>query len=250
MKSARKYLLLALAIVVVDQIVKVIVKLNMDLGERIPLLGEWFKIQFIENPGAAFGLRVTSFFGGMSEETGKIILTLFSLLALAGIVYFMIKMATHKSAFPWFLAMILGGALGNIIDRTLYGLIFSDINAYEGGLFFGRVVDMFYFDLFDLPLPEFLGGGTYHLWPIFNVADAAITVGILVVLIFQGKFARQHELATQGPADLQKLDPTAVVTEKVSAAAAEAATEPASADPADAADPSSAPSEPSGDTTK
>lgn len=195
MKQARKYFLFALAIVVVDQIVKVIVKTNMMIGERIPLFGNWFKIQFIENPGAAFGLKVTSFFGSMSEDTGKIILTVFSLFALGGIIYFLLKMASQRSAFPWFLAMILGGALGNIIDRTFYGAIFSDINEYDGGLFFGRVVDMFYFDLFDLPLPGFMGGGTYHLWPIFNVADAAITIGILVVLLFQSRFIRQHELA-------------------------------------------------------
>lgn len=201
-------MILALAIVVVDQIVKVIVKTNMVIGQSIPLIGDWFKIQFIENPGAAFGLKVTSFFGSMSEDMGKIILTIFSLLALAGIVYFLVKMSSHRSPLPWFLALILGGAVGNIIDRTFYGLFFSDINTYSGGLFFGRVVDMFYFDLVDMPLPGFMGGGTYHLWPIFNVADMAITVGIVVVLIFQGKFTRMHdrslELAPEAASSLQK----------------------------------------------
>lgn len=195
MKNLRKFLLLTLLIVVVDQIVKIIVKTRMDIGSFRPVFGDWFKIQFIENPGAAFGLSANSFIGGMSEYTGKIILTIFSLIALAGIVYFLIKLANHKSPMPWFLALILGGAVGNIIDRTFYGIIFDDINVYDGGLFFGRVVDMFYFDLFDLPLPEIMGGGTYHLWPIFNVADAAITVGILVILFFQGRFIKQHEAA-------------------------------------------------------
>lgn len=193
MKNLRKFLLFAGLIVVIDQVVKVIVKSRMDIGSFKPVLGDWFKIQFIENPGAAFGLKATSFFGQMSENSGKIVLTILSLIALAGIVYFLIKLATHKSPMPWFLAMILGGAVGNLIDRTFYGLIFQDINTYEGGLFFGRVVDMFYFDLFDLPLPAILGGGTYHLWPIFNVADAAITFGILVILFFQGRFIKQHE---------------------------------------------------------
>lgn len=196
MKNFRKFLLVSALIVVVDQIVKVIVKTRMDIGSFRPVFGDWFKIQFIENPGAAFGLKATSFFGGMSEYTGKIVLTIFSLIALAGIVYFLIKLANHKSPMPWFMAMILGGAVGNIIDRTFYGLIFEDINTYDGGLFFGRVVDMFYFDLFDLPLPGFMGGGTYHLWPIFNIADLAITFGILVILFFQGRFIKQHEKAS------------------------------------------------------
>lgn len=195
MKNFRKFLLLSMLIVAVDQIVKVIVKTRMDIGSFRPVFGDWFKIQFIENPGAAFGLSANSFFGGMSEYTGKIILTVLSLIALAGIIYFLIKMANHKSPLPWFLAMILGGAVGNIIDRTFYGVLFDHINVYEGGLFFGRVVDMFYFDLFDLPLPGFMGGGTYHLWPIFNIADAAITFGILVILLFQGRFIKQHEAA-------------------------------------------------------
>ncbi len=193
---ASRYFLLAFAIVLVDQFVKVLVKTNMLLGEQIPVFGSWFKIQFIENPGAAFGLKVTSFFGSMSEETGKIILTIFSFIALAGIVYFLVKLAAHRSPLPWFLAMVLGGAIGNIVDRTFYGLWFQEVNEYSGGLFFGRVVDMFYFDLFDLPLPGFLGGGSYHLWPIFNIADSAITVGILALILFQDRFNRIHERHT------------------------------------------------------
>ncbi len=205
MKNLRKFLLVSGLIVMVDQVVKVIVKTRMDIGSFRPVFGDWFKIQFIENPGAAFGLKASSFFGGMSEYTSKIILTVFSLIALAGIVYFLIKLANHKSPMPWFLAMILGGAVGNIIDRTFYGVVFQDINTYDGGLFFGRVVDMFYFDLFDLPLPDIMGGGTYHLWPIFNIADAAITFGILVILFFQGRFINQHEAAN---AFLSKETPT------------------------------------------
>lgn len=193
MKNLSKFLLVSFVIVAVDQIVKIIVKTRMDIGSFVPVFGDWFKIQFIENPGAAFGLKATSFFGEMSEFTGKIILTIFSLIALVGIIYFLVTLAHHKSPLPWFLAMILGGAIGNIIDRTFYGVLFHEQNTYEGGLFFGRVVDMFYFDLFDLPLPQFMGGGTYHLWPIFNIADVAITFGILVILFFQGRFIRQHE---------------------------------------------------------
>ncbi len=184
-----------LAIVVVDQAVKLLVKTRMELGDYVSVFGDWFKIQFIENPGAAFGLRVANLFGGMSAFTGRIILTVLSFLALVGVVYFLLKTRHHRSPMPWFLAMILGGALGNFIDRTFYGVVFSDINMYEGGWLFGQVVDMFYFDLVDLPLPGFMGGGIYHLWPIFNVADASITIGILIILFFQGRFIRQHEQA-------------------------------------------------------
>lgn len=186
----------SLIIILVDQGSKVLVKSTMDVGEFRRVFGDWFKIQFIENPGAAFGLRASSFFGGMPETTGKMLLMILSLAALGGVIYFLVKMAGHHSALPWFLAMIFGGAVGNMIDRCFYGAWFEPINYYEGGLFMGRVVDMFYFDLFDLPLPQFLGGGIYHLWPIFNVADAAITIGIIAILFFQGRFIRQHELRT------------------------------------------------------
>jgi len=200
-KAARKYFLIAGIIVVFDQILKVIVKLNMEKGVagQINVIGDLFKIHFIENRGAAFGLTVpklVKLFGGdMSEVTGKLILSIFSIIAVFAIGYVLFKLATHKSPLPYFVAMIFGGALGNIIDRTFYGVFFSDINDYSGGLFHGRVVDMFYFDIGNVSLPDFMGGGYYHLWPIFNIADSAITVGIVVLLIMQGKFFKMDEIA-------------------------------------------------------
>lgn len=200
-KAARKYFLIAGIIVAFDQILKVIVKLNMEKGVagQINVIGDLFKIHFIENRGAAFGLTVpklVKLFGGdMSEVTGKLILSIFSIIAVFAIGYVLFKLATHKSPLPYFVAMIFGGALGNIIDRTFYGVFFSDINDYSGGLFHGRVVDMFYFDIGNVSLPDFMGGGYYHLWPIFNIADSAITVGIVVLLIMQGKFFKMDEIA-------------------------------------------------------
>ncbi|MDW3650533.1 MAG: signal peptidase II [Bacteroidia bacterium] len=200
-KAAKKYFLIAGLIVAFDQILKVIVKLNMEKGVagQIHVIGDLFKIHFIENRGAAFGLTVpklVKLFGGdMSETTGKLILSIFSIIAVAAIGYVLYKLATHKSPLPYFVALIFGGAMGNIIDRTFYGLFFSDINDYSGGLFYGRVVDMFYFDIGNVSLPDFMGGGYYHLWPIFNIADSAITVGIIVLLIFQGKFFKMDEEA-------------------------------------------------------
>jgi signal peptidase II len=203
MKKAGKFFLIALGIILLDQAVKLIVKLNMAPGEEIPLLGNWFKIHFIENEGAAFGLTIHRIFNNfgveMSPVTGKLILTLFSLGAVGAIAYILYRISTHRSPLPYFVAMILGGALGNIIDRTFYGLWFSSINEYEGGLFFGRVVDMFYFDIWRGYLPDWMGGGYMALWPIWNIADSAISIGIVVILIFQGRFYRMDEKA-QAPA--------------------------------------------------
>jgi signal peptidase II len=200
--KALRFFLIALAIILLDQVSKLIVKLNMRLGEEIPVLGDFFKIHFIENKGAAFGLTVTklaSVMGGdISEETGKLILSIFSIVAVIAIGYVLYRMATHRSPLPYFLALIFGGAMGNIIDRTFYGVWFSSINDYEGGLFHGRVVDMFYFDIWRGYLPDWIpmiGGDYYSLWPIFNIADSAISVGIVVILLFQGRFFSLDEKA-------------------------------------------------------
>ena len=204
MKQARKYFLLTLVVIVVDQIIKLIVKLNMEKGiqGQIKVLGDFFKIHFIENKGAAFGLTVTNMANGlgldMAEETGKLILSLFSIGAVIAIGVVLYRMAGHRSPLPWFVALIFGGALGNIIDRTFYGVWFSDINDYDGGIFHGRVVDMFYLDIWEGQLPHWIpliGGDYTSLWPIFNIADAAISVGIVVILIFQGKFFKMDEQA-------------------------------------------------------
>jgi signal peptidase II len=204
MKQARKYFLLALGVIVLDQIVKLIVKFNMVKGiqGQIKVLGDLFKLHFIENKGAAFGLTVTRLSNGMgldmSEETGKLILSLFSIGAVVAIGVVLYRMAGHKSPLPWFMALIFGGALGNIIDRTFYGVWFSDINDYTGGLFHGQVVDMFYLDIWEGQLPNWLplvGGDYTSLWPIFNIADAGISVGIVVILIFQGRFFKMDEQA-------------------------------------------------------
>jgi signal peptidase II len=210
MKNVRKYFLFASVVVVLDQIIKLIVKLNMHLGDEIKVLGDVFKIHFIENKGAAFGLTISRLAHGvgisMSDETGKLILSLFSIAAVVAIGVVLYRLADHRSLLPWFVALIFGGAVGNIIDRTFYGLFFADINDYTGGLFHGRVVDMFYLDIWKGQLPDWmpLFGGEYtSLWPIFNIADAAISVGIVVILIFQGRFFKLDEKAraAENPAE-------------------------------------------------
>lgn len=204
MKAAKKYFLVALGVIVLDQLTKVIVKLNMAYGEvgQIKILGNFFKLHFIENEGAAFGLRIADMVqglgGDMSQETGKLILTIFSIVAVFAIGYVLYRLADHKSPLPWYVALIFGGAVGNIIDRTFYGIFFESMNNYAGGLFHGRVVDMFYFDIWRGQIADWVpifGGSYTSLWPIFNIADSAISIGIVVILIFQGKYFKMDEKA-------------------------------------------------------
>jgi len=280
-----RYFLIAFGIILLDQTVKFIIKLNMKLGQEIHLIGDFFKIHFIENEGAAFGLTIGNIvqsIGGIfmddpsiSPRTGKAILTLFSFFAVFFIVYILIKishtkfpgqkeieadlktstsgdpnpelleginkklsvavdeMSSHTSvkvrdiatlskavdsvaegwkwlesakntwqkakhpALPVFIAMILGGAVGNIIDRMFYGLWFAEMNNYEGGFLFGRVVDLFYIDIWDGFIPNwipFIGGEYYAFWPIFNVADTGISIGIISIILFQRKFLSEPDL--------------------------------------------------------
>lgn len=190
LKSWFKYLLISLGIVLFDQIVKVLIKQNMHLGEEYLVFGEWFKIHFIENQGAAFGMTLKTLIPSMSDITAKAILSVFSIGAVGLIIYILYTIRDAKTKLPLLVAFILGGAVGNIIDRLFYGMIFDPINDYEGGFLHGRVVDMFYLDIWQGVLPEWIpiwGGQYTALWPIFNIADAAISVGITAIIIFQNK---------------------------------------------------------------
>ncbi|MEM6801410.1 MAG: signal peptidase II [Bacteroidota bacterium] len=182
-----RYLSISLVVVALDQWVKVSVKKSMYLGEEISLLGDFFSLYFAENNGFAFGLTLSELSEKLGfmlpAQHGKLILSIFSLLAIGGLFWVLKKFARHKSALPYFIALILGGALGNIIDRLFYGVIFSSINLYEGGLFHGQVVDMFIFNF----------GPSGFSSPIFNLADMAISFGIICILLFQKRFQKRHE---------------------------------------------------------
>jgi len=196
-KPLLRYLLIALCVVLIDQAVKLAVKLNMGLGEEIPVIGQTFVIHFIENPGAAFGLTLSGIFG-LGDEVGKLLLTLFSFVLLAVIFVYLRSVAHVRTALPVLMALVLGGAVGNLIDRTFYGLWFAHLNDYEGGLLHGRVVDMFYFDIWKGMLPEWIpliGGQYYAFWPIFNVADACISCSIVAIIVFQRRLFAHHTLA-------------------------------------------------------
>lgn len=186
-----RFLVISLVVVIIDQIVKVIVKLNMELGEGFQVIGNVVKIHFTENPGFAFGLTISKIFNSfgiiITEYTGKLILSIFSVIAVFFIFLFLNSIKKQGGKLPYLVALIFGGAVGNIIDRVFYGVWFAEINDYEGGIFFGRVVDMFYFDIWQGYLPNWIpviGGDYYSLWPIFNIADAAISVGIVGIFIF------------------------------------------------------------------
>lgn len=207
MKRALSVILLVL---LADQALKVWVKLNFFYDTAIPLFGDWGYLHFIENRGMAFGME----FGG---AWGKLVLTLFRILAVAGIGWYLLGLVKRNAATAMVIsvALIFAGALGNIIDSSFYGLIFSASSPFEkavlfppdGGyapLFHGAVVDMFYFPIWEGRLPEWLpywgGEHTVFFRPVFNIADAAITVGVaLFILVQRGRSAEAgHHVAPHG----------------------------------------------------
>ncbi len=178
----------------------------MAIGDSIPIFGHWAYIHFIENEGMAFGWKL---FGG--GVFGKIFLSLFRLLAIGGISYYLFLITRQKKPFLYIfsISMILAGAAGNLIDSIFYGIIFdasgpfftSTLFPAEGGyapLLQGRVVDMFYFPIVEGVYPNWipwLGGDYYQFFqPVFNVADASISIGVVLLIITQNKrYALENE---------------------------------------------------------
>ncbi|WP_010664258.1 lipoprotein signal peptidase [Marinilabilia salmonicolor] len=193
--------IIILAILFVDQALKFWVKTNMMLGDEFSVFGDWFYIHFVENNGMAFGMEL----GG---DFGKIFLSVFRIIAVVGIGWYLYKLTLKKAPVGLVISvsMVLAGALGNIIDSAFYGMIFNHSYSQlatlfpEGGgyasFLHGRVVDMFYFPLFSGTYPDWLpwlGGQDYIFFrPVFNIADSSITLGIISILIFQKKFF-EHE---------------------------------------------------------
>ncbi len=187
-------------LLLIDQVIKFAVKLNMTLGESIPVFGDWFKICFVENNGMAFGMQ----FGGVF---GKILLTLFRIVLIGLIIYYINKVLLKKSDTPTGVlvgvSLILTGAIGNVIDCIFYGQLFSassfgmlaEFLPSGGGyapLMMGKVVDMFYFPLIESTFPDWLpvwGGQDFIFFrPVFNFADSCISVGVVYMLLFQYKY--------------------------------------------------------------
>jgi len=186
MKGYTKPLLLIFIVLLVDQVSKTWIKTHMYLGQEYKVLGDWFIIHFTENNGMAFGLE----FGG---EFGKLALSLFRIIAVGGIGYglhYLIQRKYHRGLILN-VALIFAGALGNIIDSVFYGLIYG----YET-LFHGRVVDMLYFPIMKGTFPTWFpvwGGEPFEFFrPVFNLADAAISVGVITILIFQKTYFKEE----------------------------------------------------------
>lgn len=166
----------SVALLFVDQLTKLLVVLTMTPGTQIPIIGDWFKLTFTTNPGMAFGLEVVP----------KLGLTLFSIAATVAIFFYLRFVRDYPLGFRLALAGILGGAAGNVIDRTFYGVIYQDLP-----LFHGEVVDFIHFDIWrgmaDIPL---IGERFIALFPIWNVADMAIVIGVVAVILLQGSAHR------------------------------------------------------------
>ena len=190
-----KYFLLTLLVIIIDQTVKLLVHYNMELGiaGEIQVIGDWFRLHYMLNEGMAFGMK-------LNWEYGKVLLTTFRLLAsIAGvyILYYYAKRGVH-SGLLWSGALILAGAIGNVIDSIFYG-VFLDNSPYNASSpwFHGQVVDMLYFPIFEFYWPAwvpFIGGDYFQFFSaIFNVADASIFIGVCIILIFQKRFFPEKE---------------------------------------------------------
>ena len=190
-----KLLILIILILFVDQCLKIYIKTHFYYGQEVALLGSWFRLHFIENEGMAFGMK----FGDAS--IAKLILTLFRLIAV-GFGFYYLKVMINKgfkNATLICAALILAGAFGNLIDSIFYGKLFSESSfclaqwvpwgTGYANLFHGRVVDMLYFPLVEWTLPSstpFIGAYTIRFFePVFNIADASISIGVLTLLFFQ-----------------------------------------------------------------
>jgi len=202
MSLQKKSLILIFLILFIDQVVKLWIKTHMVIGDEYHVFGNWFIIHFTENNGMAFGME---FWG----KSGKLFLSLFRVVAIGAIGYYVYKLIKQNANTGLVLGIsaILAGAFGNLIDSAFYGLIFNDSYSQlatflpDGGgyatFLHGRVVDMLYFPIINTTYPSwmpFVGGESFVFFrPVFNIADSAITTGVLYLLIFQRKviFAKE-----------------------------------------------------------
>lgn len=198
--NLKKVSLFVLLLLIVDQWSKIYVKTHFYLGESIEVFS-WFKILFIENEGAAWGTKLSDILP-IAESSAKLFLTLFRLVAITAIGYWVMQTVKNKGPKLLIIAQILifAGALGNIIDSVFYGIIFNHSNGQIASwmaevpysqLFHGKVVDMLYFPLVDTTWPNWLpviGGNQFQFFqPVFNIADTTISTGVGILLVFSKK---------------------------------------------------------------
>ncbi|NRD21992.1 lipoprotein signal peptidase [Winogradskyella litoriviva] len=200
--SLKKASILIVLILLIDQISKIYIKTHFQLGEDVTVFS-WFHIAFIENDGMAWGTKLSDFTTLISDRSAKLILTLFRIVAVTGIAFWLLDVIKKQKSktLIFAISIIFAGALGNIIDSVVYGVLFSDsvmqVATFlpEGGgyekVFHGNVVDMLHFPLWRGALPEWLpliGGKMFSFFdPVFNVADVAISTGIGILIVFNKK---------------------------------------------------------------
>lgn len=206
--SLKKATLLILIILIVDQVSKLYIKTHFVLNESVEVFS-WFQILFVENEGMAWGTKISDIVSFISDRTAKVCLTVFRILAVIGIGYWLIKSIKDQQSKTLIFAvsLILAGALGNIIDSVFYGIIFdssagqvASFLPVEGGydaVFHGKVVDMLHFPLWSGVLPDWIPfyGGQYFTFfePVFNIADMAISTGIGILIFFNRKAFNKEE---------------------------------------------------------
>ena len=200
--SLKKSIVLIIIILLIDQISKIYIKTHFKLQESIHVF-DWFQIYFIENDGMAWGTKISDFVSFISDRTAKIALTVFRVIAIFGIGYWLYDAIKKQASNTLIIAvaLIFAGALGNIIDSVFYGVLFEDSfnqvatflpesGGYDG-LLHGRVVDMLYFPLFEIDIPEsfpvYAGKRFNFFEPVFNIADVAISTGFVMLIVFNKK---------------------------------------------------------------
>lgn len=191
--KASKYFLIAFVVIVIDQSSKLLVNHFMVIHQEVNVLGGWFKLHYLLNPGMAFGIR-------WDNEFGKLALTTFRIIAMVGIGVYLFRSARNNvhSGFLICLSLILGGAIGNVIDSTFYGVFLMNA-PFESPTpwFHGQVIDMLFFPLFEFYWPDWipLFGGNHFLFfsPVFNIADSSIFIGVASILLFQKRFFKEKE---------------------------------------------------------
>jgi signal peptidase II len=205
--SLKKAALIIILILLVDQISKIYIKTHFALNDTVDVLS-WFKIDFIENDGMAWGTKLSDIFTFISDKSAKLILTLFRIVAVTGIAFWLVDVTKKKKSkiLIFAISIIFAGALGNILDSVFYGILFDDSHMQvatflpEGGgyanVFHGKVVDMLHFPIWSGVLPEWLPffGGKYFSFfdPVFNIADMAISTGIGILIVFNKKAFKEH----------------------------------------------------------
>ena len=210
--SLKKASLVIMVILLIDQISKIYIKTHFQLGEDVTVFS-WFKIAFIENDGMAWGTKLSDFTTVISDRSAKLILTLFRIVAVTGIAFWLIDVTKKQKSKTLIFAVsiIFAGALGNILDSVFYGILFNDsvmqvatFLPEDGGyadVFHGNVVDMLHFPIWSGVMPDNLPliGGKYFSFfdPVFNVADMAISTGIGILIVFNKKaFEESTEIET------------------------------------------------------